>query len=271
MKPPTAHKFLNERQSSLNQEFFHPFEKHLKGLCLTLALLVHAGIILFLCLSNDALPENKFKTLAEVNFAHFDPLGGEPGGALTPEPAAPEIAPPPEPEATPEPEEAPKVIESVAEKAIESPPPPPPVKKKKTEKPKPKPKASQAQAATGVTTDKPGGGAGEGQGGIGGGKGQGNPDALKAYMGKVRQKLARHKKYPRAAKSKGIEGVATINFTVNRQGEVINSRLAKSSGHQDLDDEVLALVKRISPLPPIPPEVPQATINLSVPIQFSLR
>ncbi len=255
----------------MNQDFFHPFEKHLKGFCLTLALLAHVGIILFLCLYGDALPKNKFKTLGEVNFAHFDPLGGEPGGALTPEPAAPEITPPPAPEEPPEPKEAPEVIESVAEKAIEAPPPPPPVKKKKTEKPKPKAKANQGQPEAGTKTNKPGGGAGEGQGGIGGGTGQGNPDALKAYMAKVRQKLARHKKYPKAAKSRGLEGIATINFTVNRQGEVINSRLAKSSGHQDLDDEVLALVKRVSPLPPIPPELSQANINLSVPIQFSLR
>jgi protein TonB len=38
-----------------------------------------------------------------------------------------------------------------------------------------------------------------------------------------------------------------------------------------LDAEALALVQRAQPLPPLPPEMEQATIELVVPLRFQLR
>jgi protein TonB len=52
---------------------------------------------------------------------------------------------------------------------------------------------------------------------------------------------------------------------------VVSQRIVKSSGHADLDQEVLALVRRAQPLPPFPPAMTQSVIHLSVPIRFSLR
>jgi len=235
-----------------------------------------------------------FQTLAVVSFAHFDPEGGEPGGGLDddvvgpaaaapetenqPEPAEPEARPEPELEIEPEPElePEPEIIESVSERAdpLPVPPPPPPLteaKPKPKTKPAPKPAAPKKTEAGADGAKLPGGGAGQGQGGIGGGTGQGNPGALDAYLAQVRRRLVNSRKYPPAARSQKLEGVATVSFILTPDGRVLSSRLVNSSGHTILDDEVMALVRRVSPFPARPKGLPQDNLSLTVPIQFSLR
>jgi len=108
-------------------------------------------------------------------------------------------------------------------------------------------------------------------GGLGGGSGQGNPNALKAYLAQVRKRLNSSKKYPSSARSQKLEGVATVSFILAPDGRVISSRLVKSSGHAVLDEEVMALLRRVSPLPRRPKNLPQDNLSLTVPIQYSLR
>ena len=201
---------------------------------------------------------------------------------------------PEEPEPLPEEieeNEEPEIVESVSEKADLVPPPPKPleepkpVKLKPKPKPRPKPKVQPPEKAVeaapvaglsgGGQGDGPkkqgGGGPGKGSGGIGGGKGSGNPDAMKAYISKVVRQLQRHKKYPQSARSQHIQGQVTVAFTVTRDGSVHSPRLAKSSGHKILDDEVMAMLRRASPMPPIPRELARDSVSLKVPIAFSIR
>ena len=225
-------------------------------------------------------PDSLFRPLAVVDFAHFDPEGGEPGGGLDDDAAMPAAAPEPEaqpepepepeatPETQPEPAPEPEVIESLSEKAA-----PRPLQPKET-KPKspPRPAAKKTEAGAGENAGKlPGGGPGQGQGGLGGGSGQGNPNALKAYLAQVRKRLNSSKKYPSSARSQKLEGVATVSFILAPDGRVISSRLVKSSGHAVLDEEVMALLRRVSPLPRRPKNLPQDNLSLTVPIQYSLR
>lgn len=247
---------------------------------LVLAILIFASV-------GGGAPE--FKPLAVMDFAYYDPEGGEAGGGPGDEPSAgpePERAeeagePLPEPpeEAEPSETEAPEIIKSVSE---EAPPVPVPLPQRLKEEPKPSVKAASPSRKSGARSPeaggggalkgeaKPGGGLGQGQGGSGG-KGLGNPKALNAYASKIRSKLNRLKKYPPAAASKKIGGVVSVNFTVNRQGAVISSRMVKSSGHAALDQEAMALLKRCSPFPPMPAELPQNSLNLTVPISFKAR
>ena len=62
-----------------------------------------------------------------------------------------------------------------------------------------------------------------------------------------------------------------LRFTMTRDGRVLSFGLANSSGHELLDQEALGLMQRAQPLPPLPPEVPQGTIQLVVPLRFQLR
>ncbi|MDL2322242.1 TonB family protein [Desulfosarcina sp. OttesenSCG-928-B08] len=234
--------------------------------------------------------------------------GSGPGEA-SPVPTPP-ASPPPEPvtEPEPEPSPAPDLVTTTSTKAVdEAPIPPKPEKKpekKKDPKPKPKPKpvpvpqkkapdpgpvlaGAEGQATgagSGAEQGVPGGGtgtgtgtgtgsgkSGSGQGGVGGGTGRGNPDALKAYYGQIQKKLVRYKKYPRTAQMRHQEGVVTVFFVVGRSGKVVSSRIAKTSGHALLDEEVLALLKRVNPFPPIPKDITRDQLEMMQAIQFEIK
>jgi protein TonB len=87
----------------------------------------------------------------------------------------------------------------------------------------------------------------------------------------VLKRLEGHKRYPRAARELRHEGVAHVRFSINRQGHVLSSRLEKSSGSAILDREALDLIRRTTPLPPPPTEVPGDPIEMLAPIHFSFR
>ena len=67
------------------------------------------------------------------------------------------------------------------------------------------------------------------------------------------------------------EGTPTLRFTVNRAGQVLAFRLEHGSGHDILDKEAMALLERAQPLPPLPGEMTQETIELVVPLRFQLH
>ena len=70
---------------------------------------------------------------------------------------------------------------------------------------------------------------------------------------------------------KRVQGVATVAFTIDRQGHVIASRLVDSSGSAVLDEEALDVLSRASPLPPPPDDMGAETLEISLPIQFKVR
>jgi periplasmic protein TonB len=83
--------------------------------------------------------------------------------------------------------------------------------------------------------------------------------------------LQRYKNYPSGAKSRGEEGVVQLSFTVDRSGHVLNRKIVQSSGHPELDNEVMSMIERAQPLPPFPATMPQAKLDLTVPIRFSIQ
>ncbi len=98
-----------------------------------------------------------------------------------------------------------------------------------------------------------------------------NPAAMSAYNQRVAAHLQAFKQYPSAAKAAGEQGISKLSFTIGRNGQVLSSRLAGSSGHPALDGETLAMVRRAQPFPPIPPELKQASISFTVPIRFAIH
>ena len=279
------------------------YEKRVLRWSVTAAIFLHFAVVVGLILVGHSGTEEKFTPLAVMDFAHYDPDGGEPGGAdnddvaFGPAPAPAPVRVPtrvpvsaPAPAPIPVSEPMPEIIESVSEKAEIAPFPPP----KETLAAK----ATATAVASGVdrlgeeskhagggqgrgeTSDggsgqgwggTGGGGPGQGRGGIGGGKGMGNPNALNAYTTQIRRRLERYKKYPQSAQIRNIQGIVTVSFSIDRDGSVRSPRLVHSSDHVVLDEEVMALLKRAAPMPPIPKEVSQNSISLVVPIKFSVR
>ena len=62
-----------------------------------------------------------------------------------------------------------------------------------------------------------------------------------------------------------------LRFRLGRDGQVLTWRIERSSGDHDLDHAVTAMIHAASPLPPPPPELGGETIELVLPVRFSLR
>ena len=99
----------------------------------------------------------------------------------------------------------------------------------------------------------------------------GAPKVEPSCQTNLMRQLQRFKRYPASAQSRKEEGVVLLSFSLDRSGHVLAHSIARSSGHADLDNEVMAMIIRADPLPPFPASMPQTRIDLTVPIRFSLR
>lgn len=86
------------------------------------------------------------------------------------------------------------------------------------------------------------------------------------WQSRLMAHLERRKRYPSGARARGEKGIAYVRFRIDDAGNVLSASLARSSGYPELDDEVLALVKRASPVPK-PPQGVNKTIT--APVRFS--
>lgn len=101
--------------------------------------------------------------------------------------------------------------------------------------------------------------------------GGGLPGGTADYAATVLAWLERHKEYPRRARLRRQQGTVMLYFVVDRQGTVLQHSIHQGSGHQALDEEVLALIQRAQPLPVMPDSIDDQTLELVVPVQFFIR
>lgn len=175
-------------------------------------------------------------------------------------PAPPPPAPAPRPVAPPPAPKPPPVIERAAVKL--PPPPPRPVKSEPVPDAPPLPQmASTAAAAPDAdaapVTSTPAGGP--------------PADAMAAFQGRLMAHLARHKRYPLAARQRRQQGTAWVRLTLDRHGRVTAHRLERGCGVELLDREAEELLERAQPLPEIPAELGKDQMELVLPVEFSLR
>lgn len=99
-------------------------------------------------------------------------------------------------------------------------------------------------------------------------RGRNSHQATARWQARLLAHLERHKRYPHEARLRREDGVVHLGFRIDESGLVTAARIVRSSGHQSLDDEVLRMIHRASPVP-APPD--GTSRNLTVPIRFSLR
>lgn len=92
------------------------------------------------------------------------------------------------------------------------------------------------------------------------------------WHSEVHQRLAKAKRYPRAALRFRSMEVSQVKVTVDRQGEVISASLINSSGTKILDKEALATINRAAPFP-VPPEtlLIDGKVEFIAPIVFDTK
>ena len=100
------------------------------------------------------------------------------------------------------------------------------------------------------------------------GVGRGRSDADSNYRGLVAAHLARYKRFPADAHSRGDQGVANVSFSLDAGGRVTSVALVRGSGVASLDQEVQAMVHRASPFPAPPGG---RAMSFIVPVSFRLQ
>jgi protein TonB len=90
----------------------------------------------------------------------------------------------------------------------------------------------------------------------------------RSYAAKVRSWLYAHKIYPRRARMRRQEGQVRVRFVLDRAGLLLEGAIIDGSGIAALDDEATAMMRRASPYPQAPVDVPGERIEFTVPIDF---
>jgi protein TonB len=95
-----------------------------------------------------------------------------------------------------------------------------------------------------------------------------NSAAIQTWRNRIVGVIERHKRYPSAAASRREHGVVTLAFILDRQGHVVSSHVAQSSGSSSLDQEALDIVQRAQPFPLPPANMPDVELSLTLPYRF---
>ena len=77
------------------------------------------------------------------------------------------------------------------------------------------------------------------------------------------------KEYPVDARLKHIEGRVVVRIVIQEDGQIVSAAIAKSSGHDTLDQAALETIRKISPVTLTQP-LEQSPVTLHVPIRYQL-
>ncbi|HEX4118061.1 MAG TPA: energy transducer TonB [Rhizomicrobium sp.] len=91
------------------------------------------------------------------------------------------------------------------------------------------------------------------------------------YISLLLAHLNAYKRYPYGARLHHEQGTVRLEFVMDRAGNVLSYRVVGSSGFADLDDEAREMIQNAQPMPPVPPNYPGTTLDLVLPLVFSLR
>lgn len=209
---------------------------------------------------DEIQPEQPVEEIAEAE--------PEPVETLEPEPE-------PEPETDPVEEQVLTELENVEvpipvfrpqqveEKPVEKPKPKKKELAKKPERKKPAPSSKASTEAAAQVTQSNRNAANQRTAGMG----FGSVSPAK-WQSRLMAHLERRKRYPSGARSRGEQGTAYVRFRIDDAGNVLSASLARSSGFPELDNEVVEMVRRASPVPAPPPGVNK---TITAPVRFTVR
>jgi protein TonB len=95
---------------------------------------------------------------------------------------------------------------------------------------------------------------------------QPTPAAIASWQRQLMAHLERHKRFPPEAR--GAQGIATLAFSIDRDGRLLASRIVGSSGSSALDSATLDMIRRASPLPPPPTGMSDVQLSFTLPIRY---
>ena len=91
-----------------------------------------------------------------------------------------------------------------------------------------------------------------------------------SFMSELSQHIAKFRYYPASALVLDIQGTAMVTFTLMRDGSVLDPRIVKSAGDEDLDQAALETLKKALPLPKIPESIKDDKLKFTLPFTYRL-
>ena len=91
------------------------------------------------------------------------------------------------------------------------------------------------------------------------------------YLAALAANINRKKYYPMGSRRRGEEGTVVVSFVIQRNGELTDLSILKSSGSRRLDAAALKTLKRVTPFRPIPQTLERDRWPITVPIAFRLK
>jgi len=94
---------------------------------------------------------------------------------------------------------------------------------------------------------------------------------MQNWESRVIARLEQKKRYPGAAMRQRQQDVIYVHLVVDRSGRVLESRIVKSQHFRALDDAVMDLIKRATPLPPLPDAIAGSSYGFTVPVDYFIN
>jgi TonB family protein len=90
------------------------------------------------------------------------------------------------------------------------------------------------------------------------------------YLIGIARRMSQYRFVPKSMTGLNTQGVVVLSLVVARDGRLLNSGIAKSSGNPPMDAAVLETAQKAAPYGPLPPEITgnSTTFMLSVPYKF---
>jgi len=97
-------------------------------------------------------------------------------------------------------------------------------------------------------------------------------DLQRQYLAMVSKALQHHKRYPRAARRRGLSGKVVLAFVILPNGQVRETRIvaSQSTRHGILHQAALRALEQASPLPPFPKGLKKPLLRVTLPILYEL-
>ncbi len=77
--------------------------------------------------------------------------------------------------------------------------------------------------------------------------------------------------YPESAKKAWHTGTVTVSFTINREGEVVDAKILRGTGHADLDNEALRVIQSSPKWTPAMQDGKPVPVTFTFPVIFQQR
>ena len=91
------------------------------------------------------------------------------------------------------------------------------------------------------------------------------------FLQSIRERIRRSQRYPRLVRDLADGSETQVQFTIRRDGSLVDARIVASSGSKSLDAAALSAVRDAVPFPSFPEGQEGSTLRLEIPIAFQLK